>query len=300
MGLAPFTPPQVNPMSIAPLNAVQAKISVTDAISLASRATGVDFSYLLNTAKRESSLNPEAKSGSSSATGLFQFLDQTWLSTLKRHGAEHGLGAEAGLITQAGGRFDVEDPAQKQAILSLRKDPRIAALMAGEFTNDSRAALESQLGRKADGGELYLAHFFGPREAARFIAAGAKTPDASAAPSFPEAARANRSVFYAADGAARTFAEVKAYLTRQHGGAPVETPRLASSSSGAQIPQLRLPSFSDDDDEDAGPGAFLVAPPMPALRLTPEVLTILASLDPLGTQDGGAPPTDGAREKYGK
>ncbi|MFZ1990358.1 MAG: transglycosylase SLT domain-containing protein, partial [Alphaproteobacteria bacterium] len=62
--------------------------SVTQALAKASRATGVDFSYLLNTAKRESSLNPDAKSKTSSATGLFQFVEQTWLQALKAHGTD--------------------------------------------------------------------------------------------------------------------------------------------------------------------------------------------------------------------
>lgn len=266
-------------MSIAALDATSAKSSVTDAISFASRATGVDFSYLLSTAKRESSLNPEAKSAGSSATGLFQFIDQTWLSTLKRHGATHGLGTQASLITGRGGRLDVEDPAQKQAILSLRKDPRIAALMAGELANDSRAALEGALGRGVDNSELYLAHFFGPREAVRFISEGARSPDAGAANCFPDAAGANRSVFYAADGTARSFAEVKDYLTRAHGDVAARAAPRTVTPSPLDIPSLPLPSLSDSPDE--APRAVLASAPMPALRLTPEILTILASLDPL-------------------
>src|SRR6476646_11882530 len=52
---------------------------VTGAIRDAARVTGAGFEYLLNTALRESNLNPSAKAKSSSATGLFQFIDQTWL-----------------------------------------------------------------------------------------------------------------------------------------------------------------------------------------------------------------------------
>jgi len=32
-------------------------------------------------------LQPPARAQTSSAAGLFQFVDQTWLATLKRHGA---------------------------------------------------------------------------------------------------------------------------------------------------------------------------------------------------------------------
>jgi hypothetical protein len=270
-------------MTIAPLTPVHSGASVADAISIASRATGVDFRYLLETASRESSLNPNAKSGSSSAAGLYQFLDQTWLATVKRHGPEHGLGVEAGLIQQdQSGRMSVIDPAQRQAILALRKDPQVCALMAGELTRDSRAALEGTLGRPVDNGELYLAHFLGPREAARLIGESAARPDAAAATSFPEAARANRAVFYDAAGAERTLAEVKGLLTRPH-GAP--SPRDEELPSATRIAELRLPSSSGSGEEQFALAlqTIMPSPMMPALRLTPEILEILSSLDPLAS-----------------
>ena len=71
---------------------------VEAAIQRASQATGVDFSFLMKTANRESGMNPGARSGKSSAAGLFQFVEQTWLSTLKQHGAKHGYARYAELI----------------------------------------------------------------------------------------------------------------------------------------------------------------------------------------------------------
>jgi hypothetical protein len=297
MGFAPWSAPQVNPMTLAPLAPLDAGASVADAISIASRATGVDFRYLLETASRESSLNPNAKSGSSSAAGLYQFLDQTWLATLKRHGSEHGLGAEAGVIQQDdSGRMSVADPAQRQAILALRKDPQICALMAGELTRDSRTTLEGALGRPVDNGELYLAHFLGPREAARLIGESAARPDAAAATSFPDAARANRAVFYDDAGAPRTLAEVKGLLTRPHGA---QSPRDEIFPAATRIAELRLPSFSEFDDEQASLGlsAIMPSPMMPALRLTPQILEILSSLDPLAgaSKDENDPITSSLR-----
>ena len=47
---------------------------VQSAIQRAAQATGVDFSFLMKTANRESGFNPAAKSGVSSAAGLFQFV----------------------------------------------------------------------------------------------------------------------------------------------------------------------------------------------------------------------------------
>src|SRR5260370_1372138 len=73
---------------------------VEAAIQRASQATGVDFSFLMKTAGRESGMNPAAKAGGSSAAGLFQFVEQTWLSTLKQHGAKHGYARYAELISK--------------------------------------------------------------------------------------------------------------------------------------------------------------------------------------------------------
>src|ERR1041384_1332268 len=86
---------------------------VTGAIRDAARATGAGFDYLLNTAIRESNLNPNAKAKSSSATGLFQFIDQTWLSTIKQWGGSLGYGKYADAISKtADGRY-TERPADE-------------------------------------------------------------------------------------------------------------------------------------------------------------------------------------------
>ena len=66
---------------------------VQSAIALASSKTGVDFDYLLGQAKIESGLNANARAGTSSASGLYQFVEQSWLAVVKKHGSEHGRGA---------------------------------------------------------------------------------------------------------------------------------------------------------------------------------------------------------------
>ena len=112
--------------------------AVVQALQKAAAATGSDFHYLLGTAMRESSLKPNATSSSSSATGLFQFIDQTWLGLVKEHGAQHGLGNLADAITkQADGRYRADANA-KQTILALRKDPEVCALMAGEYAKSTQ------------------------------------------------------------------------------------------------------------------------------------------------------------------
>ena len=168
----------------------------------------MDFAYLLGEARLESSLDPNAKAGTSSAAGLYQFTGSTWLQTLGRHGAAHGLGWAGDAIS--GGR--VTDPAQRAAIMDLRYDPGAAALMAGELANDNRMALTGVLGREPDAGELYLAHFLGAGGATRFLTALQSDPAQSAAGLFPAAANANRSIFYDAAGAPRSLGDVMGLL----------------------------------------------------------------------------------------
>jgi hypothetical protein len=185
----------------------------------AASATGSDFHYLLGTAMRESSLKPNATSSSSSAAGLFQFIDQTWLGLVKEHGAQHGLGNYAQAITkQADGRYHA-DAGSKESILGLRKDPEICALMAGEYAKASQGSLRAILGREVCGGELYAAHFLGPDAAAKLIKLAGSDPGASAAAQFPQAASANKSVFFHADGSAKSVREVYDWALAQPGTA---------------------------------------------------------------------------------
>jgi muramidase (phage lysozyme) len=106
--------------------------TVVAALKSAAQATGSDFHYLLGTAMRESSLKANAQSATSTAAGLFQFVDQTWLGLVKSHGAKYGLGSLASTISQDdGGHFHTANESDRQAILALKKDPQMSALMAG-------------------------------------------------------------------------------------------------------------------------------------------------------------------------
>src|SRR3984885_6827313 len=136
--------------------------AIVSALRQAAAATGSDFHYLLGTAMRESSLKPTAQSSTSSATGLFQFVDQTWLGLVKNHGAKYGLGSMAQAINvTADGRYHADNDSDRGKILSLKKDPQISALMAGEYTRSTQGTMEANLGRQVCGGELYAAHFLG-------------------------------------------------------------------------------------------------------------------------------------------
>lgn len=183
---------------------------VTNAIAMASRRTGVDFGYLLGQAKIESSLNPTARAATSSATGLYQFIDQSWLAVINEHGSEYGLGWASDAISQgSNGRYYVSDPELRQQILDLRKHPETASVMAAEHAADNKAYLEQRLGREAEPVDLYLAHFLGVGGASKFLSVHDRAPDATAASLFPAAARANRSIFYDRSGNARSFADIR-------------------------------------------------------------------------------------------
>ena len=194
---------------------------VEAAIQRASNATGVDFTFLMKTANRESGYNPRAKAPTSSAAGLFQFVEQTWLSTLKQHGSKYGYARYAELITKGqDGKYHVDGAEARKAVMDLRLDPHAASLMAGELASDHASYLRGRTGRTPTSGELYAAHFLGPKGSAQLIEAMQTRPGASAASLFPDAAQANRSIFYR-DGRAATVSEVYANLTRAAGpGAP--------------------------------------------------------------------------------
>jgi hypothetical protein len=178
---------------------------VQQAIAAAASRTGVDFGYLLGQAKLESGLRANAKASGSSASGLYQFIESSWLSVVKKHGAEHGLGWAADAI---GPGNRVASAGTRQAILALRNDPAAASLMAAEHASDNKDALKGALGRDATGTDLYMAHFLGLGGAKQFLSKMASNPDASGAALFPQAARANRGVFFTPSGQPRSLSQI--------------------------------------------------------------------------------------------
>ena len=209
---------------------------VEAAIQSASNATGVDFGFLLGTAKRESGYNPAAKAPTSSAAGLYQFTEQTWLSTLKKYGARHGYARYADLIqTGADGRLRVNGGDARQAVMALRLDARASALMAGELTADHASYLRGRVGRDPTAGELYIAHFLGAAGSAKLIEAARTNPGAAASALFPDAAHANPTIFYR-QGRSATVSEVYANLTANPGASrPATAPQQADYDDRAFV-----------------------------------------------------------------
>jgi hypothetical protein len=235
--------------------------TVAGAIRQASQATGTSFSYLLATAQVESGLNPQAGASTSSARGLFQFVEQTWLGTMKQSGAELGYGRYAAAITRtASGHYEVKDPAMRSQILKLRNDPTANAVMAGAFTRTNAAYLTQKLGRTPSEGELYIAHFLGAGGAARLIALGASNPNAKATDFFAHAAQANPSIFYdRKTGAARSVAEVRDVLTARYDVARSRPIEPAGPAQAANNPTNLSPPLSIVPDTAGITNAFAAA-----------------------------------------
>ncbi|NEU12591.1 lytic transglycosylase domain-containing protein [Methylobacterium sp. BTF04] len=212
-----------------------ASAGVVDAIRDGAQSSGSGFDYLLATAQRESALDPSAKAGTSSATGLFQFIEQTWLGTMKNAGPKLGLSTYADAITtRSDGTYAVDDQAARQTILDLRRDPKIAATMAGALTERNRESLTTALGREPTGGDLYAAHVLGARGASALINTAQASPARAAALDMPEAAAANRGLFYDKAGRPRGAAELYALLaTSRSGGA-----QATAVQAGAGTPVL--------------------------------------------------------------
>ena len=220
---------------------------VEAAIADAARATSVDFNFLLAQAEVESSMDPEARAATSSATGLYQFIESTWLDTMKRHGARFGLGhiADQIAVTASGSAY-VPDDARREAILSMRSNPQVASLMAAGLAQDNAAHLMPILGRQPSHGELYLAHFLGAGGAGRFLSELQADPGQNAAALFARPAAANRAIFYGPDGSPRSLAQVMGVIEGKIGRA------LDRASDGRAVNFVRA-------EYRAAPTPYLIA-----------------------------------------
>ena len=146
---------------------------------------GPAFPYLMELASAESSFRVSAKASTSTATGLYQFIESTWAYMLLHHGEKHGLGDfsnEVETYTDALGRPQArfKNPVIRAEALEMRKNPRT---------------------RRDNAPRLLRAN-----------------PEKSAVETFPEAAAANASIFYVREGKTvrdRSLEEVYEVLGRK-------------------------------------------------------------------------------------
>lgn len=174
--------------------------AVYNAIKSASQKTGVSFDYLLDQARTESNFQTDIKAKTSSATGLYQFINSTWMTMIEKHGEKYGL----------------DTSKDKQEILDLRKDPKIASYMAAEFAKENSNHLENTVGGQIGQTDLYLAHFLGAGGAEKFLKNWHTNPQQPADAVFPTAAKANKNVFYdKATGKTRSLDEVYQFFANK-------------------------------------------------------------------------------------
>lgn len=160
-------------------------------IGAAATDVGVDADILIKIAQAESSLNPDAKARTSSAGGLFQFIDSTWKDMVKRHGDKYGI------------------------TVADKFDPRANSIMGAIFTQENANRLKPVLGREPNAREVYLAHFSGAGTAKKVLAKMKQNPNAPASEAWGSAAiKANKSIFYN-NGKLRTVEEVFNRLTNK-------------------------------------------------------------------------------------
>jgi hypothetical protein len=261
--------------SVQPIQAGGSTIqpAVLASIQQASASTGVDFSYLMAQASRESSFDPTASASTSSASGLYQFVEQTWLGTFQQHAAAYGYGDLASQITKhADGHYSVSSPGVRKQILDLRKDPTLNADMAAELAADNKSKMETSLGRPVSATDLYLAHFLGLSGSLRFINKMEKDPASTGAAMFPRAAAANQSVFYGSDGTALTLNQIYGKLEANMTSGQAAFAALANAPTGA------LAAGGMPNTAAASAGTTLQGFSNPGSILSPLMLVTLAAL----------------------
>jgi hypothetical protein len=208
------------------------------------------FRYLLVTAKLESGMRPGVQSDNSTAAGLYQFTQSTWLSMIRDHGAKYGLADMAKAVkTAPDGSVSVEDDQLRGDILALRREPTVAAQMAAEYAKRNAAYLEARLGRPATDIDLYAAHFFGPAGAVRLLRAVAEDGSVPAADLLKGAARSNRAMFYDANGAPKGADAVYATIAKRFHDASSSI-RIAEAEArpfeGNNLLAAQLPATDND------------------------------------------------------
>lgn len=159
--------------------------SMKELVKSAAETVGVDPSLASTVVAVESSFKANAKAGTSSASGLNQFTNAKWDEMMGKHANVYKIPTSA-----------TPQDAKANALLgsvSLKKNLQLAA----------------SNGLPANALTAYLMHFLGTSGGQRFL----NMPD-DAVPGLmmPEAAAANKSIFFTSDGKGRTKSQIMALL----------------------------------------------------------------------------------------
>lgn len=170
----------------------------------AARITQVPANLTLAIAERESLLDPEATPIGirSSAVGLHQFLEQTWLETIWENPREMFLSdarQKLAKTVNGDGRtvYSSKDSDWLNAVLDMRTDPYLSTIAMGLNLHKNRRAVHERIGYWLKmNGETYIPHVLGPAGAAKLITAALKSPDTRTDTLFSARVLRNRGVFY--------------------------------------------------------------------------------------------------------
>lgn len=265
------------------------------AIRLASLRTGADFGYLMELSAQESGFDHDIGASTSSATGLFQFTEDTWLQTVNRYGFDYSM---ASLADQMDNIYDingmlvgrVENPFIRQAAFDLRAQPHLSSLMGAEFQLRNKFRVECEIKHPLNRTEMYFGHFLGPDGAITFLQNRARTPGGPAARAFPQQAAANRSVFYSRGRRGRlvprSYDEVYAFFNRKFDRAIYEdsgnvralgiTLRTPYEISNRPAPAAYVPPATNDSMPLPPPPAPVLPAPVTPAPVTPAPVTTVA------------------------
>lgn len=180
------------PFAPSPVRLSASQGAVRDIITRVSLDHGLDPSFFHALAHRESRYDYLAGAPTSSARGLFQFTQNTWLCALHTYGADYGVADAAYIVLQPSGECTVSDAHIKARLLGMRYDPSFSTNIAIEHTLANRDFLV-QHHHSVTKADLYALHFFGQSDGWKFLTAN---PLAYADSITPKAAAANRAIFY--------------------------------------------------------------------------------------------------------
>lgn len=235
--------------------------ALKDTILSAAKMVGVDGKLMAAMAAIESGFDYTVKAGTSSATGLYQFITDTWNYMLKKYGSKYGI-----------------------APGTPPTDPRANALMGAEYVKDNMAALEGKLGRPLTDTDVYFAHFLGSGGAKKLLTAD---PNAIAAQLMPKEAKANQGIFYDKSGNPLTVGQVYQLVNNRvknkaksfginDGGEAIEETKPTTAKTDA--PPLDKPA-------GGGEASPSVAGTPPDTKAKPQ-----SSSYGIGSQNSAAPP----------
>lgn len=155
-----------------------------------SRWMRFDPSFAMTMCAIESGFDSIIKASTSSAEGLYQFLDGTWKEEMSKNGGKYGIPVGA-----------------------LQGDPIANAILGILYTKSNAEMLAKKINRPLTDTDLYTAHFMGPTGAINLLTS---PPNELSTVKFLKQAKANPSIFYKADKVTpRTCVEVIAELDRR-------------------------------------------------------------------------------------